>query len=248
MKKTLLVFLLIFGFVGLTFIAGCSDDDDSDPVVDDTETYTLSDIFPMAVGNQWVYANVDSIADSTGTLVRMESTMTINITDTITYLGRSGYIFQSIGADSSEIYLSMSGDSLFESGPNENAWTYDPDIQGFTDRVVGDVLFSVTDSSTVDSVTTMSTDVLKIDTFTGSITTADSAFSNCLVLMEEKFDYTMINGAFSAGEHSIKTTYLVKGIGLIQEIDRDWELTSPTENGDLIEYEEGKLTSYTIVE
>jgi len=234
----------------MTFI-GCDDDDSPTEPTDNTEAVTLSEIFPMATGNQWTMAYTDSSMEDDGSYSVSEATISVEVTGTINYLGHDGFVFhiqlnQDGELEEEDVYYYASGDSLYESAEGEDEWSWEEDIQGFSGKEAGDTLFWETETSMEDGLELEETDLLIIDSLAETVITDGGTFENCLVLKEEKYDYFRDNGTFVSGEHSIEYTYFAKGVGFIKSIDRDWDMTSETEDGDLLQYEKEALTSYTV--
>ncbi len=212
-------------------------------IITDKITITLSEIFPLAVGNQWDYSNVDSSYNE-GVYEVNNFTTSHEVTGTVDHLGQNSFIFNikvdEGGVIEEEIlYFYSLGDSLFESEPGAEEWEWEEDIQGFAEKQVGDILFEESETSTVDDLTLEESDVLTIESFTESVTTQAGTFENCLVLKEVKYDiFKNASGEFVLGEHSIEYTYFALGVGFIKSVDRDWEMTDETTDGTLLQYEE----------
>ena len=252
MGRRLLLFVIMFSVAsGLTFI-GCSDDEGNptEPV-DNGQTITLSEIFPMTVANEWSFANLDPTKDESEAYSVSEFTTSVEVTGTIDHIGHNGFVFH-IRADQDgevlegDVYYYVSGDSLFESDAEETEWSWEEDIQGFSNKQVGDTLFWEIETSTENDIELEETDLLTIASFTESVVTDAGTFENCLVLKEEKFDIFRTNGTFVEGEHSVEYTYFAKGTGFIKSVDRDWSLTNETTDGSLLQYEEEVLTSSSV--
>jgi len=251
LRWTILLLVILFSVsIGVTFIS-CDDDDSPTEPTDNTQTVLLSDIFPMTVGNQWAYSNLDSSDDGNGSYSVIESTISVEVTGPITHAGHDGFVFhlqlnQDGETEELNTYYYASGDSLYISEEGETEWSWEEDIQGISDKEVGDTLFWERETGMEGDLELEETDLLTIHSLTESLTTDAGTFENCLVLKEEKYDYYRNNGTFESGEHSVEYTYFAKGVGFIKSVDRDWNLTSETEDGALIQYEEEKLTSYTV--
>ena len=248
MSRKLLILAILFSVsFGITFI-GCDDDDSPTEPTYNTNTILLSDIFPMTVGNQWAMAYTDSSKEEDGSYSVSEATFSIEVTGTINHVGHDGFVFhiQNGVFGEEDVYFYASGDSLYESADGEDEWSWEEDIQGFSGKEVGDTLFWETETSMDGHLELEETDLLTIESFSETVTTDAGTFENCLVLKEEKFDYFRNNGTFDSGEHSVEYTYFAKGVGFIKSVDRDWDMTSETEDGTMIQYEKEELTSYTV--
>ncbi len=216
-------------------------------IITDKITIALSEIFPLAVNNQWNYSNIDSSYN--GEVYEVTNFTTTNeVTGTTDHLGKNCFTFnvkvdEGGVIEEETLYYYSQGDSLYESEPGEEEWKWEEDIQGFAEKQVGDILFEETETSIEDDLTLKESDVLTIESFTESVTTPAGTFSNCLVLKEEKYDkFYDASGVFVLGEHSVEYTYFALGVGFIKSVDRDWEMTDETSDDTLLQYEEVVIT------
>jgi hypothetical protein len=240
--KHKIFFLMIMSFlISLFIFTGC--DDDSTSSQNDEQSVTIEQIFPLSVGNLWNYANTDSTLND-GIYEVETYTTTTEVTEALEHLGQSSFLFHIIeDGEEEDLYYYYAGNLLYEAEPGDTEWSWEEDIQGFTDKEVGYVFFSEDETSIEDDLNLRETDELSIYSFDGTV----GDYTECIVFMEEKYDiFTDDNGDFVMGEHSIEYTYFAIGIGIVKSVDNDWEMIDETTDGALLQFEQIVLTSTTL--